>query len=217
MYIPLGPTTLRKRTYQWGDEQEKALDELRNAMVRAPVLALPNATDPFILDTDASDKSVGAELIQIQEGEERAVEYGSLTLTPEQQKYCTTRKECLKGKRHLSIFFNKGPMVIGEPQKPLHLLFILRPWPVFYIFDISWPNVYSSRSHYSSKTAFITKYGLFEFARMAFGLCNSPATYTRVINLVLRGLNWKVVLAFLDDILVLGKDFEGHGSLRART
>ena len=61
-----------------------------------------------------------------------------------------------------------------------------------------------------SKTAFITKYGLFEFARMALGLCNSPATYTRVINLVLRGLNWKVVLAFLDDILVLGKDFEGH-------
>jgi hypothetical protein len=48
-------------------------------MVRAPVLALPNATDPFILDTDASDKSVGAELIQIQEGEERAVAYGSLT------------------------------------------------------------------------------------------------------------------------------------------
>jgi hypothetical protein len=33
-----------------------------------------------------------------------------------------------------------------------------------------------------SKTVFITKYGLFEFARMAFGLCNSPATYTRVIN-----------------------------------
>jgi hypothetical protein len=29
-------------------------DELRQAMVRAPVLALPNATDPFILDTDAS-------------------------------------------------------------------------------------------------------------------------------------------------------------------
>ena len=67
-----------------------------------------------------------------------------------------------------------------------------------------------------SKTAFITKYGLFEFARMAFGLCNSPATYARVINLVLRGLNWKVVLAFLDDILVLGKDFEGHlANLRA--
>jgi hypothetical protein len=44
---------------------------------------------------------------------------------------------------------------------------------------------------------------------MVFGLCNSPATYARVINLVLRGLNWKVVMVFLDDILVLGWDFEG--------
>lgn len=61
-----------------------------------------------------------------------------------------------------------------------------------------------------SKTAFIAKYGLFEFARMAFGLCNSPATYARVINLVLRGLTWRVVLAFLDDILVLGKTIGDH-------
>ena len=51
---------------------------------------------------------------------------------------------------------------------------------------------------------------------MAFELCNSPSTYARVINLVLTGLNWKVVLAFLDDILVLGRDFEGHlANLRA--
>jgi hypothetical protein len=47
-----------KRTYQWGDEQERTFDELRKAMMRAPVLALPNANDPFILDTDASDKFV---------------------------------------------------------------------------------------------------------------------------------------------------------------
>ena len=90
MVLPLQALT-GKRIYQWGEEHERAFDELRKVMVRAPVLALPNATDPFILDTDASDKSV----IQIQEGEERAVAYGSLTLTPEQQKYCTTRKELL--------------------------------------------------------------------------------------------------------------------------
>jgi hypothetical protein len=59
-------------------------------------------------------------------------------------------------------------MVIGEPQKPLHLLFILRPWPIFYIFDISWTNVYSSRSHYSTQElywAFIE-----EYTQMAFPL-----------------------------------------------
>ena len=60
------------------------------------------------------------------------------------------------------------------------------------------------------KTAFITKYGLFEFSRMPFGLTNAPSTFQRAVNLVLRGLTWKTVLAFLDDILVLGSDFKNH-------
>jgi hypothetical protein len=47
-------------------------------------------------------------------------------------------------------------------------------------------------------TAFITKYGLFQFTRMSFGLCNAPATYARAMQLVLRGLIWDIVLAFLD-------------------
>jgi hypothetical protein len=65
------------------------------------------------------------------------------------------------------------------------------------------------------KTAFITKYGLFEFLRMGFGLCNAPATFQRVIQLVLRGLTWKQVLAYLDDVIVLGSDFQNHlGNLK---
>jgi hypothetical protein len=40
---------------------------------------------------------------------------------------------------------------------------------------------------------------------MSFGLCNAPGTYARVMHLVLRGLTWNIVLAFLDDILVMGK------------
>lgn len=45
---------------------------------------------------------------------------------------------------------------------------------------------------------------------MGFGLTNAPATFARAINLILRGLTWKTVLAFLDDILVIGKSFEDH-------
>ena len=60
------------------------------------------------------------------------------------------------------------------------------------------------------KTAFITKFGLFEHQRMAFGLCNAPATFQRVIQLVLRGLTWDRILAYLDDVIVLGKSFQDH-------
>ena len=59
-------------------------------------------------------------------------------------------------------------------------------------------------------TAFVTKYGLFSFRRMPFGLCNAPATFSRSISLVLRGLSWKSVIAFLDDVVVLGRDFDSH-------
>ena len=53
------------------------------------------------------------------------------------------------------------------------------------------------------KTAFHTRYGLYEHVKMGFGLCSAPATYARVINLVTRHLNWKTLLVFLDDVLIL--------------
>ena len=58
-------------------------------------------------------------------------------------------------------------------------------------------------------TAFITKYGLFEYVRMPFGLSNGgPATFQRVVHLVLAGLLWRKALAYLDDATILGKNFE---------
>ena len=67
-----------------------------------------------------------------------------------------------------------------------------------------------SESRRKEDTAFLTKYGLYEHVRMGFGMTNSPAMFSRVKNLILRGLNWKTVLAFLDDILVMGMNFEDH-------
>ena len=37
-----------------------------------------------------------------------------------------------------------------------------------------------------------------------------PGIYAQVINLVPRGLNWKTLLAFLDDVLIMGKSFDDH-------
>ena len=47
------------------------------------------------MDTDASDLAIGAELLQIQDGKEKVVVYGNFSVTIDQRKYCTTRKELL--------------------------------------------------------------------------------------------------------------------------
>ena len=84
-----------KNKFTWGTEQQQAFEEIKRLLTSAPVLALPNAHDPFILDTDASNTAIGAELIQVQNGQERVVAYGSLSLSPEQRRYCVTRRELL--------------------------------------------------------------------------------------------------------------------------
>ena len=43
---------------------------------------------------------------------------------------------------------------------------------------------------------------------MPFGLCNAPATFERLMETFLAGLNWQICLIYLDDIIVRGKDFE---------
>ena len=60
------------------------------------------------------------------------------------------------------------------------------------------------------KTGFCTSEGLHEFKVMPFGLCNAPATFQRLMNLILSGLQWSSCLVYLDDIIVHGKNFEDH-------
>ena len=60
------------------------------------------------------------------------------------------------------------------------------------------------------KTAFSSPDGLFEFNVMPFGLCNAPATFQRLMDMVLAGMNWKTCLVYLDDIIILGRDFPTH-------
>ena len=60
------------------------------------------------------------------------------------------------------------------------------------------------------KTAFCTPDGLFEFNVMPFGLCNAPATFQRLMDAVLAGLQWSSCFVYLDDVIIPGKDFEDH-------
>ncbi|CAH2049166.1 unnamed protein product, partial [Iphiclides podalirius] len=61
-----------------------------------------------------------------------------------------------------------------------------------------------------SKTAFSIKHGHFEFLRMPMGLKNSPSTFQRVMDNVLRGLQNEICLVYLDDIIVFSTSLQEH-------
>jgi len=63
------------------------------------------------------------------------------------------------------------------------------------------------------KTAFRTRYGLFEFQVMPFGLTNTPSTFQDMMNHVLSDLLDVGVLAYMDDILVYAKTEKEHDRL----
>ena len=54
------------------------------------------------------------------------------------------------------------------------------------------------------KAAFVTHKGLQKFQVMPFGLCNTPATFERLMDHVLYGMRWSCCLVYLDDVILFG-------------
>ena len=60
------------------------------------------------------------------------------------------------------------------------------------------------------KTAFTTPFGLYEYLRMPFGLCNAPATFQRLMQATMNDLVFQILLIYLDDLLVFSPTFQDH-------
>lgn len=57
-------TLLCKDAFEWTEASQAAFDKLKLAMTRAPILALPNFSKPFVVEIDASQTTMGAVLVQ---------------------------------------------------------------------------------------------------------------------------------------------------------
>ena len=66
------------------------------------------------------------------------------------------------------------------------------------------------RTEDTDKTAFICREGLFKFTTMPFGLTGAPATFQRLMDIIMSGLTYEICLVYLDDIIVFSKTLEEH-------
>lgn len=92
---PLTRLLKKGKRWEWGDDQVRVFDRIREHLIAAPILACPDFEQPFILQTDASSVGLGAVLTQTVEGVERVIAYTSQVLSDTQKRYTVTEQECL--------------------------------------------------------------------------------------------------------------------------
>ena len=103
---PLMDLTRKSRSNKvmWSDQCEVAFKTLKEAMCSQPVLRSPDYTREFVLQTDASDRGMGAVLGQVDKEEEHPVSYFSKKFLPREEKYSVIEKECLVVKLGVQAF-----------------------------------------------------------------------------------------------------------------
>ena len=107
----------------WSEACATAFRKLQELLCSSPVLRSPDFTRSFILQTDASDRGIGAVLSQEDsEGEEHPVAYFSRKLLPREERYSTVEKECLAiklGIQAFRVYLMGKPFVIQTDHRSL--------------------------------------------------------------------------------------------------
>jgi hypothetical protein len=89
--------TSKNRPFEWTEAQQRAFQDIKDALTTAPTLALPNNKGTFIVKTDASDKAIGAVLEQVdpESHETHPIAFESKKLHDAELNYATHEKELL--------------------------------------------------------------------------------------------------------------------------
>ncbi|GJS72231.1 reverse transcriptase domain-containing protein [Tanacetum coccineum] len=82
---PLTESTQKNKKYIWGEDQESAFQLLKQELCEAPILALPEGNNDFVVYCDTSLQGLGAVLMQ----REKVIAYASRQLKPHEENYTT--------------------------------------------------------------------------------------------------------------------------------
>ena len=99
---PLTALTSKDVPYTWGEEQQKALEEMKRVMSLETLLTFPDFTKPFHIYTDASKYQLGAVIVQ----DDKPIAFYSRKMRTTQQQYTTGEQELLSIVETLKEFKN---------------------------------------------------------------------------------------------------------------
>ena len=168
-------------------EAREAFDRLKAACLQAPILSFPDFNKPFLLETDASGRGLGAVLSQKQaDGRYHLIAYASCVMNETEQRYHSNKQEFLALKWAVTEQFHE----YLSPYRKNQNEFVVRTDnnPLIYIFSSA--NL--------------------ECESMPFGLCNAPPTFQRLMQNCLGELNLTYCLIYLDDVIVFSNMPEEH-------
>jgi transposase InsO family protein len=125
--MPLTDRTKNKEPERinWTKECQDAFDKLKQAMCKKPVIHMPDQNLPFSLRTDASNRGIGAALLQDFGEGLRPIAYASRKLNSAEQNYATVEKECLAtvwGIKKFERFLYGTEFILETDHQPLKYL-----------------------------------------------------------------------------------------------
>jgi len=112
-------------TFQWGDVEQAAFEELRQCLITPPIVAFPDFNNGFIIFTDASNYGIGAVLSQIQDGKEVVIAYSSRHLNAAERNYSAIEREALAivyGIKRYRHYLQDDKFEIISDHRPLQWL-----------------------------------------------------------------------------------------------